>query len=276
MLRSMNDLENYAIHATDGNIGHVKDFNFDDRAWVIRYFVVDAGAWLASRKVLISPMGVGHPNWGDKTIPVLITKDQVLNSPAFDHQQPISRQHEVEYLGYYSYPYYWGGSGLWGGETYPDRFTAGAGCFGNTPFILKPPRNESSDSDEETEPHLQHDLRSGMKLKGSRVIAADGDIGQVTDMLIDEETWAIRYLVVETANWWLGHQVLIAPQWIEGVNWADTTISIEMTRQEVKGSPHFDPNVQIDRQDEIGIHEHYGSPGYWVVEVEREEELPVD
>ena len=276
MLRSMNDLENYVIRATDGNIGHVTDFTFDDRAWVIRYFVVDAGASLASRKVLISPMGVGHLNWGDRTIPVSITKEQVLNSPAFDHQQPISQEHEVEYLGYYNYPYYWGGSGLWGEEIYPDRFTAGAGCFENTPFILKLSRNESSDPYEKAEPHPQHRLRSAITLKGSRVIAADGDIGHVSDMLIDEETWAIRYLVIETASWWQGHQILIAPQWIEAMNWADTAISIEMTRQEVKGSPHFDPNVQIDRQDEIGIHEHYGSPGYWIVEVDRKEELPAD
>lgn len=55
MLRSMNDLENYTIRATDGTIGHVTDFYFDDERWVIRYLVVDTGSWLASRKVLISP-----------------------------------------------------------------------------------------------------------------------------------------------------------------------------------------------------------------------------
>src|SRR5271165_1802807 len=107
MLRSRNDLENYAIHASDGNIGHVKDFMFDDKAWVIRYFVVDAGTWMDSRKVLISPIGVGAPNWGEKTIPVAITKVQVKNSPVYDEHKPITQQHEVEYLGYYNYPYYW-------------------------------------------------------------------------------------------------------------------------------------------------------------------------
>src|SRR5450759_2030867 len=67
MLRSMNDLENYTIGATDGDIGHVEDFYFDDHAWVIRYFVVDTGSWLASRKVVISPIAIHDPNWALRT-----------------------------------------------------------------------------------------------------------------------------------------------------------------------------------------------------------------
>ena len=74
MLRSMSDLEGYAIAATDGNIGHVTDFYFDDEAWVIRFLVVDTGSWLSSRKVLISPIAIGHPNWTEKILPVSITK----------------------------------------------------------------------------------------------------------------------------------------------------------------------------------------------------------
>ena len=61
MLRSMSDLQGYAIAATDGDIGHVTDFYFDDEAWVIRFLVVDTGSWLSSRKVLISPIAIGHP-----------------------------------------------------------------------------------------------------------------------------------------------------------------------------------------------------------------------
>ena len=114
MLRSMKNLEDYAIRATDGIIGHVKDFYFDDEAWVIRYLVVDTGTWLSSRKVLISPISIGHPDWTDRVLPVSITKEQVKNSPDIDTQKPVSRQHEIQYLGYYGYPYYWGGAGLWG------------------------------------------------------------------------------------------------------------------------------------------------------------------
>ena len=113
MLRTMKDFEDYAIHATDGVIGHVKDFYFDDEAWVILYFVVETGGWLSSRKVLISPIAISHPDWTDKVLPVSITKEQVKNSPDIDTDKPVSRQHEMRYLGYYDYSYYWGGVGLW-------------------------------------------------------------------------------------------------------------------------------------------------------------------
>ena len=98
MLLSVNDLEGYAICATDGIVGHVKDLYFDDQAWVIRYLVVDAGTWLSSRKVLISPIAIGHANWAEKILPVSITKAQVKSSPDIDTDKPVSRQHEIQYL----------------------------------------------------------------------------------------------------------------------------------------------------------------------------------
>jgi uncharacterized protein YrrD len=271
----MNELEDYAIHATDGNIGHVQDFTFDDKAWVIRYLVVDAGTWLDGRKVLISPIGVGVPNWGEKTIPVAITKEQVKNSPAYDEHKPVTKQNEVEYLGYYNYPYYWGGPGLWGNDAYPSTFGVGSGSFNAPPFVLRPPEREPAEMEVEmeTEPHGPHELRSGRGLIGARVVGSDGEIGLVKDVLIDEVSWAIRYIAVDTGDWWHAQQILIAPQWISEVNWPDTTFFIRMSRQDAKDAPYYDPSVKIDRELEAELHEHYGQPFYCVVEAERAEEL---
>jgi hypothetical protein len=119
MLRSLKDLENCEIGATDGSIGHVKGFYFDDHTWVIRYLVVDAGNWLSSRKVLVSPVSIQHPNWAERLLPVAITREQVKNSPSIDTDKPVSRQNEMDYLGYYGYPLYWGGAGIWGEGMYP-------------------------------------------------------------------------------------------------------------------------------------------------------------
>ena len=88
MLRSMNDLEGYAIGATDGVIGHVKDLYFDDESWTVRYFVVDAGSWLSSRKVLISPFAFGKPSASEKVLPVSLTREKVKNSPDIDTDKP--------------------------------------------------------------------------------------------------------------------------------------------------------------------------------------------
>jgi hypothetical protein len=125
MLRSMKDMEDYTISATDGLIGRVKDFYFDDEAWVIRYLVVETDEVAPGRKVLISPIGIGQPNWSEKILPVSLTRAQVQRSPDINTDKPVSRQHEMGYLGYYGYGTYWGGGGLWGAGIYPDELQAG-------------------------------------------------------------------------------------------------------------------------------------------------------
>ena len=117
MLRSLNDLEEYSIRATDGDIGQVKDFYFDDDAWVVRYLVVETGSWLSSRKVLITPISIKTPNWAERVLPVAISKDAVKRSPDIDTDKPVSLQNQMQYLDHYGYPYYWGGVGIWGSGT---------------------------------------------------------------------------------------------------------------------------------------------------------------
>ena len=275
MLRSMNDLEDYAIRAIDGTIGHVKDFYFDDEAWVIRYLVVDTGTWLSSRKVLISPIAIGHADWKEKVLPVSITKEQVKNSPDINTERPVLRQHEIRYLGYYGYPCYWGGVGLWGGGTYPSMLMTGYSGFGAIPPALQPGAQETYPRAEavrhhDDDPHL----RSCKAVMSYDIQAADGDIGHVQGLLVDEETWAIRYIIVDTSNWWLGHQVLIGFEWIADVSWSDAKVSINLTRQAVKDAPPYDPAVQLDRNQESVIYEHYGHHGYRAVEVELEPAMP--
>jgi hypothetical protein len=245
MLRSMKSMEDYTIGALDGIIGHVKDFYFDDESWVIRYLIVQTGEGLSRRKVLISPIAIGRPNWSEKILPVSLTRSQVANSPDIDTDKPVSRQHEMGYLGYYGYGNYWGGGGLWGAGLYPDLLQAG----------LK--------SNDVPQHHDDLHLRSGNAVMRYYVHASDGDIGHVAGLLVDESSWAIRYLIVDTSNWWLGHQVLIAPAWIDQVSWAESTVSVGMTRQSIKDSPAYDPDAALDREQEASIHTHHGRAGYW-------------
>jgi hypothetical protein len=100
MLRTLKDFENCAIGATDGDIGRVKGLYFDDHAWAIRYLIVDTGSWLSGRKVLISPISIHKPDWTANSLPAAITRDQVQSSPDIDTDKPVTRQHEVQYLGY--------------------------------------------------------------------------------------------------------------------------------------------------------------------------------
>jgi sporulation protein YlmC with PRC-barrel domain len=263
MLRSMHDLKSYGIRATDGDIGHVKDFYFSDQEWVVRYLVVDTSVWLPNRKVLISPMFISKPNWRDKMLQVSITKNQVKHSPDIDTDKPVSRQEEGSYYRYYDYPYYWGGAELWGENAYPyatpdtqvgrqpERAQHGRGAAGRA--TLPEPDAEPSD---------RH-LRSGKEVIGYHIEATDGEIGHVDDLLVDEDTWAIRYLIVKTSSWWGGHEVLIVPQWITGVSLPDNQVQVSLTRKQVKDAPVYSSATELDRKQEEAIYSHYGRDGYW-------------
>lgn len=263
MLRSMKDLENYAIGATDGNVGHVKDLYFDDDAWVIRYLVVETGSWLASRKVLITPLSIRQPNWAERTLSVSITKEQVKNSPDIDTDKPVSRQNETDYLRYYGYPNYWGGAGMWGESLYPYPTLTEYG--GERVDRAERQREEEAYLKAERDRHRNDDphLRSCKAVVGYHIHATDGDIGHVDGLLVDEETWAIRYMVVDTSNWWVGHKVLIAPQWVKEVRWSDQSVSVDLARDSVKHSPPYESTFEVNRQREMGLYDHYGRSGYW-------------
>ena len=263
MLRNTKDLDQFAIRASDGEIGHVKDMYFDDDAWVVRYFVVETGSWLSSRKVLISPASVRQPDWLGKTLPVSITQAQVRNSPDVDTDKPVSRQNEEQTMGYYGYPYYWGGSGLWGDSMYP--YGAVPAYDSNGPDWVERQREEEAAMAAERARHRHDDphLRSCHAVHGYHVMANDGEIGHISGYLVDELSWAIRYLVVNTSNWWMGHRVLVAPPWISGVHWSDKTVSVDLSQEAVKASPVYDPRALLDRAWERHLHQHYGRTGYW-------------
>ncbi len=263
MLRNIKELEDYAIGATDGHIGHVKDLYFSDDSWVIRYLMVNAGPWLLGRNVLISPISIHDANWAERVLPVSLTKEQIKKSPGVDTDKPVSRQHEVDYLDYYGYPYYWGGGGMWGAGLYPYNMTPGYGAYGL--------RTADDDSElaayarDERVRHRNDDphLRSCNAVKGYAVHARDGEIGHVSGMLIDEKTWAIRYVIVDTSNWWMGHQVLVSPQWITSVDWADSSVTVDLSRQSIKDSPPYESTYDINRERESRLYDYYGRPGYW-------------
>ena len=197
--------------------------------------------------MLISPFAIGHPDWAAKVLPVSITKEQVKNSPNIDTDMPVSRQHEIQYLGYYGYPNYWGGSGLWGAGAYPGMMMSGVGYSG-AGSEYRQAQAEGARAAAEAQQHQNDDphLRSSQEVIKYHIQATDGDIGNVQSLLIEEDTWAVRYLIVNTSNWWLGHEVLIAPQWIQNVSWPRNTISVNLTRQAVQGSPPYDSAAQLE------------------------------
>jgi len=248
-------LKGYAIEASDGRIGTVKTFLFDDTTWKIRWLVIDTGHWLTGRQVLVHPSAIGLPDHERRHLPVNLTKAQVEDSPDIQQDQPVTMQMQNHLYSYYGWDRYWGphyyGSGLTG------IGTSGIGM----PFFGQAPTGDIDTlqrGSEEGDPHL----RSMTALRGYHIHATDGSIGHVENFLLDDMTWTIRYLIVDTRNWWPGAHVLIAPYAVDSVDWSQNQVRLSVSRDMVKSSPPWDPVAIVEQVYEQRLHEHYGWPGY--------------
>ena len=193
MLNTAKLLKGYTLQSRDGEIGSVKEFYFDDRHWTVRYLVVETGGWLTGRRVLISPYALAGMSKFDQSITVDLTRKQIEDSPSIESHKPVSRQFEEEYLGYYGWPMYWSGPYSWGAYPYVSRNSTewkNSGRAGRA---------------------WDYHLRSTKDVTGHHIQASDGEVGHVQDFIIDDKNWAIRYLIVDTQNWWPGRKVLISP-----------------------------------------------------------------
>ena len=252
MLRSLKDFEGYQVSATDGDVGVVVDFLLDDQRWTLRYLVAEAGGSLLDgrRDVLLSPLSFRRPEAGSRRFHVALTVEKIKNSPSIDTHEPVSRQHEEAYYGYYGYPYYWGGG-------------AGAWAMGMYPALLaNGPLPEAPDQ----APGDVH-LRSAREIRGYHIQGSDEAVGHLDDLIVDDETWEVRYLVVDTSNWWLGKKVLVAPQWASRVSWEERQIHVDLRREQIKNSPEWNAGVAIRREYEARLHDHYGRSPYWAAPV---------
>jgi hypothetical protein len=245
MLRSLNDLRNYAIHAKDGNLGTVYDFFFDDHEWVVRYLVVDTGNWLPGRKVLVAPASFSAAHWSLRRLDLDLTKEQIERSPPVAADEPVSRQLEARLSEHFAWPAYWQPHALGPIPVYA-RLNAGKQEAGG-------PEVRQGD------PHL----RSVREVTKYHIAAKDGAVGHVEDFIAEDETWTIRYIVVDTRNWLPGKRVLVAPTWIEAVKWGEGKVHVALSRETIKGSPKFDPTVPVNREYETRLYDYYGRPVYW-------------
>ncbi len=249
MLRLAKDFTKFKLRAHDGDIGKAIEFYFDDRFWTVRYLVADTGGWLSGRRVLISPYALTNPNEAERVLPVHLTKKQIEESPSLYSDQPVSRQYETQYNSYYGWPDYRYGTYEWG-----DR-----------PYIVRDP-----DVWRETvrrEEAWDHNLRSSQDVTGHHIEALDGEIGHVEDFIIDDETWSIRYLVVDTKNWWAGKRVLISPRWIKRVSWEESKVFANLSQEAIKKSPEY-TSKNLNRDYESALHKHYAQDGYWADKME--------
>jgi len=248
MLYKISTLKGCTLESLDGKIGSAKEFYFDDQHWAIRYLVANTGNWLTGRQVLISPYALVAVIDKEQRIKINLTKKQIKDSPSLDSDKPVSRQFEDAYYGFYRWPAYWDGPYMWGAY----------------PLIVRDPDKwkEYSLGEKSWDPYL----RSTHDVTGHHIQAADGEIGHVEDFIIDDKAWAIRYLIIDTRNWWPGKKVLVSPQWIERVSWLESKVFVNLPLESIKQAPEYREGSLLTRDYENALHRHYKRQGYWVDE----------
>jgi sporulation protein YlmC with PRC-barrel domain len=228
--KAMKDLKGDALRARDGDVGSVRDVYFDDERWAVRYLVVDTGAWLPGKKVLISPASLSRDRDAE-AIAVNLTREQVKAAPDIDTDAPISRRLEEAHARYYGYPYYWGGPGLWGVAPTPLAAPPAEKAQQQPPAGYREALERDKASAERSH------LRSGAEVVGYAIRAADGEIGHVEDLLVDDETWAIADMVVDTRNWLPGKKVLVPPSEVAAIDWEAREVRLRLTREALQKAP---------------------------------------
>ncbi|MBC8051774.1 MAG: PRC-barrel domain-containing protein [Sphingobacteriaceae bacterium] len=265
MLHSIQSLIGFTMGATDGEIGKVKDFYFDNKTWKVKYLVVETGNWLVGRKVLLSPVALQAADWDSKIFPVNLTRDQIKHSPDIDTDRPVSRQQEADLHSHYSWPNNEGTgvgfmtTGMVGGVVAPD-----------VPFeerISEEMRHHEddtiSDRGPEAENHSENqsvgdvNLRSFKDMSGFTMDAADGEIGDVEDLLIDSTTWSIPFLVIETGSWYSGDKILVSTNSIDQAKWDNSTIHSQKTTESFRDCPAFDYTKPIHHDLETSLYNYH-------------------
>jgi uncharacterized protein YrrD len=250
VLYSSDALRGYGILATDGELGSVEDFFFDDGSWTVRYIVVDTGKWLPGKHVLITPSVIGRPDEKAGLISVSLTREQVKNSPDVDTRKPVSRLKEIEMAQYYGWPAYWDSGVIAAGPVVAPP---------PTPQAVRDIRELTEDLVDESKPNL----RSTHDLMGYGIQAADNEIGSVSELLFEEDTWVVRYLVISTGVIFAGKRVLISPEWVERISWNDRKVFVTLNTEMIRSAPEFDKSLPLSREFEEALHAHYGRSRYW-------------
>ncbi|MGD9106249.1 MAG: hypothetical protein PVJ87_05405, partial [Desulfobacterales bacterium] len=197
-------------------------FLFEERPWIVRYMVTDTGGFLNRRKVLIPLMELENPDRSTQLFHVDLTKEQIEESPPISEDEPVSRQYERISCLYFGWPAHWAGDDL------ENTISTPSGVF-------REPENFQNNGEKKSS------LRSVKEVTGYHVEATKGKVGKVIDFIVDDNIWAIRYLVVDIQNDVKGKKVLLAPDWVNTVDWLNRVVNVDMSVDGIEKFPEFNP-----------------------------------
>lgn len=246
MKYKLKDLLSYDIKTLDAQDGTIKDFLFDSKSWTIQYIEADFGGFFSSNRILIPRSLFRVSQVGKNELYIAITKTDIDNCPKPEEHKPISRKYEEELNSYYHVDYYWAMPPLGiTGSTLPYQRE-------NAPYVAAE-RKEGTD-----EENTGTNLRSYNEIKGYDIKSTDGNLGEIDDLVIHDDSWRVAYIIMDTSKWvpW-SKKVLLETEVISNINYQYSEIHINLHSDAVKDAPEYDSAVPIDDQYENNIHQYY-------------------
>ncbi|MHB9154792.1 MAG: hypothetical protein ACYC5N_03740 [Endomicrobiales bacterium] len=243
MLRNLRRLTGRPVAAEDGGLGDVRGFFFDDMQWAVRYFIVETRSRGCAKEVILSTASFKQEDWDSDHLRTDLSLGQVLNGPEVDLSKPLGVEHEERIARYFGWPQYWRARGA---EVRHLAATPGGA------------RTVVAEKESAT-----HSLRSTREIMGFTVKAIDGEAGKAGDLVADDVSWQVHYLEIDAVTSWIGKRVLIAPEWVESIDWQNGLVHVPLSASTIRYSPEYDPSVPISRQYEDKLYDYYKMPKYW-------------
>lgn len=217
MYLKVKSLGSFSMNANDGELGSIDDLYFTPTSLNIRYIIGNTRPWFFGGKVLLSPEECIAINIEDQTILFKATKEQIKNSPKPNEDTPISRSYEEQLSNHYGWHHYWR-------DTINPSINSGD--ISGTPVAttMTPSFQTNNSLEKENEVIHNHNLLSVNHLRGFKVWAKNQQIGKVSDILINHNTWNIELLELELGGFLSKQFVPISTEWITQINWSEQTI----------------------------------------------------
>ncbi|MFW6281108.1 MAG: PRC-barrel domain-containing protein [Halanaerobium sp.] len=257
MLRKLKNLKGFTIRGNSEKLGKVEDFYFDQYRLVVRYLVIDTGTLFLENLTLISPKAFEEINYETEEIFVNLTTEKLKEGPNIEKNKPVSRKTEEKLVNHFGWPLYWTEG------AYTPRWTE---VQGESESVR---RDKISNNEEALakQKQTESDLRSFNEITGYHIQAKDDEFGHLEDLFFNEEDWVIRYLLVDTRNILPGGKdVLIAPEWLQNIDWNEEKIYVNKTKEEIKSAPEYEEGKtedMINRNYEEKLYNHYNETRYW-------------
>lgn len=237
MLLNTNNLTGSKLLATDGELGDIHDFYFDDQTWKIRYLVADTGNWLPGRLVLLAPQSFGSYFEEREEFCIHLLRQQIEDSPSSELHKPVSKHFEDQYFRHYG----------WSTQALGD----GAIAMGAYPILL-PPSDEEVRSWAANNAHEDPHLRSTSHLTGYQIQALDGESGNVCGFLVDNREWIIHEILVECGHWFSAKEVRISTGQIKRICYEESKIYVNLTKQEIERTAEHQIARRAEQHSKVG------------------------